>query len=146
MRMMLVTIYALYSDDVRVLGFDKSADTTFVVSSSIAFFLFLVEIAVQCWCRDDYIRIPKDGCRDDYIRIPKDVQCGKGATNREKWESFRKIVWIGSFYFWLDLMATLSMIFELPGWFLFRQMELMIISIMQEPARHQELVRRPREF
>eukprot|EP00979_Chaetoceros_neogracilis_P005573 scaffold1014_cov274-Chaetoceros_neogracile.AAC.19 len=104
----------LPGDDVRVLGFDKSADTTFVVSSSIAFFLFLVEIAVQCWCRDDYIRIPKDGCRDDYIRIPKDVQCGKGATNREKWESFRKIVWIGSFYFWLDLMATLSMIFELP--------------------------------
>ena len=100
--MAVVTIYALYSDDVRVLGFDKSVDTTFVISSSIAFFLFLIEIAVQCWCRDDY------------INIPKDVQCGKSATNQEKWESFRKIVWIGSFYFWLDLMATISMIFELP--------------------------------
>ena len=100
--MAVVTIYALYSDDVRVLGFDKSADTAFVVSSSIAFFLFLIEIGVQCWCQDNY------------INIPKDVRCGRDASTQEKWESFRKFAWIGSFYFWLDLMATLSMIFELP--------------------------------
>jgi len=100
--MAIVTIYALYSDDVRVLGFDKSADPAFVVLSSIAFFLFLIEIGVQCWCRDKY------------IKIPKNIACGREAQWQERLELVKKFFWIGSFYFWLDLMATLSMIFELP--------------------------------
>ena len=100
--MAIVTIYALYSDDVRVLGFDKAADPAFVVLSSIAFFLFLIEIGVQCWCRDKY------------INIPKKIACGREADWQERLESVKKFIWVGSFYFWLDLMATLSMVFELP--------------------------------
>jgi hypothetical protein len=70
MRMMLVTIYALYGDDVRVLGFDKSADTTFVIhhpSHSSSF-------SSKLLCNVGAEMITS-------IRIPKDVQCGKGATN-----------------------------------------------------------------
>jgi len=57
--MTIVTIYALFSDDIKVLAFDKSSDTVFVTFSSIAFFLFLLEIVVQCWCCENYLILPK---------------------------------------------------------------------------------------
>ncbi len=100
--MTVVTIYALYSDDVRLLGFDKSIDPVFIVFSSIAFFLFLIEIGVQCWCRDKY------------IKVPKNINCGRNASWEERLTVLKDFLKIGSFYFWLDLMATLSMTFELP--------------------------------
>lgn len=102
--MTVVTIYALYSDDVRVLVFNKGADPVFVVFSSIAFFLFLIEIGIQCWCRDKYLKIPNS----------KNMYCGSEAMWAERWQSLRKLICIGSFYFWLDLLATLSMVFEIP--------------------------------
>lgn len=101
--MTIITMYALYSDDVRVLAFEKSADLVFVILSSIAFFLFLFEILLQCWCRDEYLNIPKRAV----------VSGLKGSWN-EKIESIKSVLFIGSFYFWLDLMATVSMVFELP--------------------------------
>lgn len=100
--MTVVTMYALYSDDVRVLGFDKSIDPVFIVFSSIAFFLFLGEIGVQCWCREKY------------IKPPKNIKFGRGATWEERLKVLKDFIRIGSFYFWLDLLATLSMVFELP--------------------------------
>ncbi len=103
--MTMVTIYALYSDDVRVLAFDKSDDNAFIVFSSVAFFLFVIEIGLQCWCRDDYIRIPSAEQRRG---------CVDGATKADRYKCFQSFVCIGSFYFWLDLMATLSMVFEIP--------------------------------
>jgi class 3 adenylate cyclase len=103
--MAVVTVYALYSDDVRVLAFDKSGDNVFIAFSSIAFFLFLLEIAVQCWCRDDYLKIPGAQQRNG---------CSYGSTREERFKCLKSFVCIGSFYFWLDLMATLSMVFEIP--------------------------------
>ena len=101
--MTIITMYALYSDDVRVLAFEKSADLVFVILSSIAFFLFLFEILLQCWCRDEYLNIPK-----------RAVVSGLKGSWKEKIESIKSVLFIGSFYFWLDLMATVSMVFELP--------------------------------
>ena len=104
--MTLVTVYALYSDDVRVLAFEKAADSIFIILSSIAFFLFLIEIGIQCWCRDNYLKIPTPDQRSNC--------CSCGSTWEETYHSFKSFLFIGSFYFWLDLMATLSMVFELP--------------------------------
>ena len=103
--MTLITIYALFSDDVRVLCFEKGSDTTFVVVSSIAFFLFVIEIGLQCWCRDKYLLLPDAETIKDLTRA---------ATWSQRLDALRSVFTIGSFYFWLDLMATLSMIFELP--------------------------------
>ncbi len=103
--MTMVTIYALYSDDVRVLAFDKSADNAFIVFSSIAFFLFVVEIGLQCWCRDNYLKIPSVDLRKG---------CAAEATKADRYTCIKSYICIGSFYFWLDLIATLSMVFELP--------------------------------
>ncbi len=103
--MTVVTIYALYSDDVRILAFDKSADGAFIVFSSIAFFLFLVEIGLQCWCRDDYLRFPRTQEKKGRIH---------GSTWEDRYNCLKSFICIGSFYFWLDLMATISMVFEIP--------------------------------
>lgn len=95
--MTLFTVYALFGDDVRMLSFHKSADAAFEGLSTLAFFLFLFELTLSCAFKDNYIQ----------------------------WEVLRKVSWrqpltwhrvasFGSFYFWLDLVATLSLIFEIP--------------------------------
>lgn len=104
--MTMVTFYALYSDDIRVLAFNKSADGLFVIFSTGAFFLFLLEIGVQCWCRDNYVKIPKWQRRSHV--------CAGGYNWSYCCNVFKAFVFIGSFYFWLDLLATFSMVFELP--------------------------------
>ena len=108
--MSIATVYALYSSDVLVLFFDKSADLSFTVVSSIAFFLFLIEIILQCWCREKYLVIPSmqrlKSAWDDVL-----LKQGKG----EKLHIILKALQIGSFYFWLDSMSTVSMIFEVSG-------------------------------
>jgi len=99
----IITIYALYSDDFRVLFFQKSSDSTFFFLTVTAFLLFLVEIIAQCWCMENYMKLP-------------DLNRMKSAKEKlTKYEQIKVIVLslqIGSFYFWLDLMATCSMIFD----------------------------------
>jgi Ion transport protein. len=101
--MAVVTIYALYSDDIQVLGFDKSADNVFMIMSSTAFFLFVLEICIQCWCRENYLKRPSISA----------LFC-RGHNLKSKWKSFCSLFNFGSFYFWLDLLATLTMMFEIP--------------------------------
>mmetsp|Transcript_9885 Transcript_9885/g.14650 ORF Transcript_9885/g.14650 Transcript_9885/m.14650 type:complete len:641 (-) Transcript_9885:1140-3062(-) len=104
--MTLVTIYALFGDDVRILALDKSADDAFIVASSIAFFLFLAEIAIHSWCTEGYLRFP------DWEKIK--LSQTLSISGRERVEMVLSALKIGSFYFWLDLLATLSMILEIP--------------------------------
>ena len=104
--MTIITIYALYSDDLRILAFDKSWDNVFFILSSVAFFLFLVEIAVQSWCRDKYLTFPT------LAKIRS--SCDTPSDSATRLRAIRFSLAIGSFYFWLDLMATLSMVFEIP--------------------------------
>jgi len=76
--MMIVTIYSLFCDDIKLLGFEKSADYNFMILTSIAMAFFFIEIILASVGTDGY-----------FI----------------------------SFYFWLDLIATLSLITDIqPLW------------------------------
>lgn len=75
--MTIVTIYALFGDDIRSLCFAKTADTVFYGLTISAMILFMLEIVLSSISKEGYFL---------------------------------------SFYFWLDLIATLSLIFDI-GWF-----------------------------
>jgi hypothetical protein len=94
--MSIITFWALYDDDIRLSATMKSADQTFEIIISIIFFIFLAEIFFQCFYKKDYLWFPT-------------------------WEPISKETWIqtwvrrsqfGSFYFWLDWISTLSLLFE----------------------------------
>ncbi|CAK92800.1 unnamed protein product (macronuclear) [Paramecium tetraurelia] len=74
--MTVVTIYALFGDDVRVLSTNKDGDAAFWVITAICMGLFLVEIVLASICKDGYIL---------------------------------------GFFFWLDLLSTVSMLLDI-GW------------------------------
>ena len=74
--MMIVTIYALFGDDFRLLLAPKSADEVFWSITVAAMFFFLVELGMASIAQKDYFL---------------------------------------GFYFWLDLIATISLITDI-GW------------------------------
>ena len=74
--MLFVTIYALFSDDIRVSSYSKDEDDVFFALSCCAIIFFGIEMILCFIFKDDY-----------------------------KW----------SFYFWLDLIATISIIPDI-GW------------------------------
>ncbi len=95
--MAVLTVWALFSDDLRLAAADMEADSAFTAIISIAFFLFVFEIIAASFCKDDYLYIPKQ-------------EMLKGETVLQ---SLRRRLEIGSFYFWLDAIATISLIFEI---------------------------------
>jgi hypothetical protein len=56
--MSLFTIWALFSDDIRLSATTKEADTAFTVIISIAFFLFLLEIFAVSFYKEGYLKLP----------------------------------------------------------------------------------------
>ena len=74
--MTFVTIYALLGDDIRLLGFGKTADNGFYTMTAVAMGLFFVELILSSVAKPDYFL---------------------------------------SFYFWLDLISTISLITDI-GW------------------------------
>jgi len=91
--MAIVTFYALFGDDFR-LGFcPKSADEAFMVLSSVSFFLFLVELVLNS--------LGKTECG------PRD----KSGHWRARLCGLRG--YLGSFFFTLDFVATLSLLPEI---------------------------------
>jgi hypothetical protein len=74
--MTIITLYALFGDDVRVLFFTKKADNVFYSLTTLSFASFLTELFLSCYSKDDYFL---------------------------------------GFYFWLDLVSTLSLIMDI-GW------------------------------
>lgn len=74
--MTLLTIFALFGDDIRIAFFTKSSDIVFFSLASICMFFFTFELVMLFFTKRHY-----------------------------KW----------SFYFWLDLIATLSLIPDI-GW------------------------------
>lgn len=74
--MTILTIYALFGDDVRVSAFTVSADATFYSLTIICLFFFVLELVLASLCKKDY--------------------------------------WLG-FFFWLDLVSTISLITDI-GW------------------------------
>ena len=76
--MLLVTIYALIGDDIRILAFNKDHDPVFLALNIVALSLFLIELLFSSIGVNDYF---------------------------------------GSFFFWLDLLSTLSIITDIePLW------------------------------
>jgi hypothetical protein len=74
--MTILTVYTLFGDDVRVLAFDKTADVTFWILTSVSFGAFALEIILASISKDEYFL---------------------------------------GFYFWLDLISTISLITDI-GW------------------------------
>ena len=95
--MAVLTVWALFSDDLRLAAADMEADDAFTAIISIAFFLFTFEIIAASFAKDDYLFIPEQ-------------RLLKGET---VFQSLRRRLEIGSFYFWLDAIATVSLIFEI---------------------------------
>ena len=53
--MSVVTLWALFGDDIRVLGAGKSGDSAFYVLTIICFSIFSVEILLSCYAKQDYL-------------------------------------------------------------------------------------------
>lgn len=83
--MMIFTIFVLFADNVRLLLFPPSSDFAFMVLNSIAFSLFMLEIVLTSWVKSDF--------SNGIFKI-------KG--------------YMFSFFFWLDLLAVISMIPDIP--------------------------------
>jgi hypothetical protein len=94
--MALFTIWALFSDDIRLAATSKEADLGFMIVITIAFFLFGLELIAGCLYKEGYLMLP------DLTPVP-------GETVPQK---LKRLFSFGSFYFWLDVLATVSLLFE----------------------------------
>lgn len=74
--MTIITIYALFFDDLRVLLFPKEADPVFYAITLFGMICFTIEIILASYAKEDYLL---------------------------------------SFFFWLDIISTLSMVPDI-GW------------------------------
>jgi len=100
--MAILTLWALFNDDIRLSSTSVSADQGFEILISISFFLFLAEIAASSFYKDDYCWFP------DWKALPGETILGTWLRRMQ----------FGSFYFWLDWISTLSLIFEVIESFL----------------------------
>lgn len=88
------TFYALFADDTRLAFFDSGADDVFFVITSVVFFMFIIELLLLSLSKPGYFDL--SGCQRSNLKLKR----------------AHKLLMIGSFYFWLDLIATLSLIPE----------------------------------
>lgn len=82
---MAVTIFVLFGDDARILWFPPSADRGFAFFTSFSFILFILEMILHFWAKSDF----------------------SSGIFKVKGYAF-------SFFFWLDLLAVLSMVPDVP--------------------------------
>jgi hypothetical protein len=52
--MTTITVYCLFGDDVRQIGFNADADPVFYILTIISFFAFALEAILSCLVKDDY--------------------------------------------------------------------------------------------
>eukprot|EP00605_Chrysophyceae_sp_TOSAG23-4_P000252 GSChrysophyteH1.ASY1.ANO1.289.1 assembled CDS len=78
--MMLLTLFVLFGDNVKLLSSGKEADFGFEVCNTICLFFFIAEFFAQCWSKTNWDL--KQATFDGYFLC---------------------------FYFWLDLLSILSM-------------------------------------
>lgn len=102
----VLALWSIFSDDIRLATTTKEADFKFEVVISVIFFILLLEILVTCYYKDDYMCLPS------ILHKPKD---NRGPAT---WKAFFKRFRLGSFYFWLDVVATFSLIVEVSLFFL----------------------------
>jgi hypothetical protein len=95
--MSVVTIWTLFQTDIKYSGTGKEADLAFEVIISLFFFLFLFEIFAQSIYKEDYFTLPK-------------WEAEPGET---MWQTWKRRAQIGSFYFWMDVIATGTLILDM---------------------------------
>jgi hypothetical protein len=96
--MTFLTSWALFSDDIRLAFTDSDADEGFMVINIIVFLLFVLEMVASSFCDPVYLALPS-----------------WQAQPGEQWyQTWIRRVSFGSFYFWLDLASTISLLMELP--------------------------------
>lgn len=83
--MIVVTIYVLFGNELRLLAFDKSADTGFEVLSTISLALFIFELVLNVFAKSEMLR-------------------SRGSTLGVEFRGY-----VRSLFFALDLLAVLSM-------------------------------------
>jgi hypothetical protein len=99
--MTVVTIWTLFQTDLKYGLARKEADSSFEVIISIFFFLFLFEIFAQMVYNPLYFIFPSS-----WEEMKK--------SSEEGWFPYlSRLFSFGSFYFWLDLIATASVIFDM---------------------------------
>jgi hypothetical protein len=97
----IFTLWALFSDDIRLSSTEKNADVVFETIISIIFFFFLIEIIGKLFCEEKYFHIPK--------KKKPDIE----ESLYDRW--YRRLR-IGSFYFFIDFISTMSLLIEV--WYL----------------------------
>ena len=96
--MTVLTIWALFDDDLRIslTETNQGGDVAFETIISIAFFLFVLEILMASFYKESYLNLPELKKFSD-----------------PSWKVFLlNFVNFGSFYFWLDCIATFSLVTE----------------------------------
>lgn len=94
--MSILTVWALFSDDIRLAATTQEADEGFMIVISLAFFLFFLEMVAASYYKEGYLLLPS------FTSVPDETF----------WDKVSRLTNLGSFYFWLDFIATLSLIFE----------------------------------
>lgn len=120
--MSLFTIWALFSDDIRLAATTKEADVGFMVVISIAFILFSLELVAGCIYKENYLCLPSL----------------KGSPQETWTQKIQRICSVGGFYFWLDLIATVSLVFEVLCLYL---SSVSLSSPLPDPVDHRGLPR-----
>lgn len=85
--MMLMTLFVLFADEIRILAAPKEADYGFEIVNSICLFAFIFELLAVTWSKSKIVSV-----------IP-----------------FKTEGYFGNFFFYLDIIAILSMIPDI-GW------------------------------
>lgn len=99
--MSCITIWALFSDNIRIAATDRSVDGAWDLVISTIFFIFIIEILLSIFCKDDYAPTPK-------------FELLEGETLNNNFRAiFVRWIQVGSFYLWLDIIATCSFMFEI---------------------------------
>lgn len=80
--MMILTLFVLFGDSIKIMTADNSADVPFVTANSICLFFFIFEFFASTWSKTKYISIFPVFLTEGYLF---------------------------SFFWWLDLLAILSM-------------------------------------
>lgn len=112
--MSFITVYALYGDDVRIIAFQPNVDIIFLAISAVASAFFLIEISLLCWCKEGYLRRPDLSAIGDVCSM---YAWKKRKSTFEWLSNLWNVMQPGSFYFWLDLISTFSMVIEMPWFF-----------------------------
>jgi hypothetical protein len=98
--LVMATFFVLFGDSFRTMVTDSSAwetaDQLFFSGFVISFFLFSFEFALQCYAMPDYLKVYDQTFKENY----------------SVWENLKGFkLPKGSFFFWVDLVAILSLVF-----------------------------------